>query len=95
LAVGRRRTHRSYGLAIGLAVLIGYNQILAAGERMVDNNDAGPVLGIWSPFAVFAALCVWLYVRKAYRVPRQAGASRLDAALDRVGAALRRVTTSP
>lgn len=95
LAVGRRRTHRSYGLAIGLAVLIAYNQILAAGERLVDNNEVGAVLGLWVPFAIFAALCVWLYVRNAYRVPRHAGESRLDAALDRLGAVLRRMSTSP
>ena len=94
LAVGRRRTHRSYGLAIGLAVLIAYNQILAAGERLVDNNEIGAALGLWVPFAVFAGLCFWLYVRRAYGVPRHAGESRLDAALDRLGASLRRVATT-
>lgn len=95
LAVGRRRTHRSYGLAIGLAVLIAYNQVLAAGERLVDNNEIAAALGLWLPFALFAALCVWLYLRNAYRVPRHAGESRLDAALDRLGAALRRIVTRP
>jgi lipopolysaccharide export system permease protein len=93
LAVGRRRTHRSYGLAIGLAVLIAYNQVLAAGERLVDNNEIAVALGLWLPFALFAALCLWLYLRNAHRVPRHAGESRLDAALDRLGVVMRRIAT--
>lgn len=95
LAVGRRRTHRSYGLAIGLAVLIAYNQILAAGERLVDNQDVSAALGLWLPFAGFAVLCVSLYLRSAHRVPRHAGESRVDAVLDRLGTVLRRMTTTP
>jgi lipopolysaccharide export system permease protein len=84
LSLGRRRTHRSYGLAIGLAALIAYNQLVGVGESLVDNGDAPAWLGLWVPFAAFALLSFWLYWRAAYRVPTLTGTSRLDAAIERL-----------
>jgi lipopolysaccharide export system permease protein len=95
LAIGRRRTHRSYGLAVGLALLIAYNQVVQVGERMVDNGDIGALLGLWLPFAAFAAICLWLFARAAYRVPSLAGAARFDMVLDRLSDMLRRVAGTP
>lgn len=84
LALGRRRSHRSYGLVIGLAVLIGYNQLIRYGESVVDDGRASALLGLWLPCALFAVLSIWLYLRRAHTVPSAAGGSRLDAAIDRL-----------
>ena len=40
LALGRIRGQRSYGLPIGLALLIGYHQLLQFGEAVVDDDKA-------------------------------------------------------
>lgn len=82
LALGRRRTHRSFGLAIGLAILIAYNQVLRLGEALVDNGNIGSWLGMWLPFALFALLSWWLFARAAFRVPSTAGVSRLERAIE-------------
>ncbi|HMR32507.1 MAG TPA: LptF/LptG family permease [Geminicoccaceae bacterium] len=90
LALGRRRTHRSYGLILGLAALIAYNQVIRYGESVVDDGRISAVVGIWLPYLVFGALSVWLYMHRAYKVPSLAGGTRLDALLDRLVALLPR-----
>jgi lipopolysaccharide export system permease protein len=84
LALARRRTHRSYGLAIGLAILIIYNQVVRLGESMVDDGVIGPLLGLWLPFVLFALLAAALFWRAAYRVPSAAGTGRLERAIERL-----------
>ena len=54
LAIGRVRSQRSYGLVVGLAVLIAFHQILQLGEALADNNKVPVWLGLWVPFVVFA-----------------------------------------
>jgi lipopolysaccharide export system permease protein len=84
LALGRRRTHRSYGLVVGLAILILYNQVVRLGESMVDDGTIGALLGLWLPFLAFAMLSTALFWRAAYRVPSRAGATWLDRTLERL-----------
>jgi lipopolysaccharide export system permease protein len=91
LALGRIRGQRSYGLPIGLAVLIGYHQLLGFGETLVDNGDGPAWLLLWLPLALFAALSVWLFLRAATRVPDPKGAPWLDRQLDRITGPLRRM----
>ncbi len=69
LAIGRVRSQRSYGLVVGLAVLIAFHQILQLGEALADNNKIPVWLGLWVPFALFALGSAILFVRAATRVP--------------------------
>jgi lipopolysaccharide export system permease protein len=84
LALGRRRSNTSYGLAIGLAGLIAYNQLLGFGESLADDGKIGSFLGLWVPFLLFAAISIWLFARAALRVPRLSGASWPERAIDRL-----------
>ena len=84
LALGRIRGQRSYGLVIGLATLIGYNQLLQFGEALVDDGRIPALLGLWLPFVVFGLISVTLFVRAATRVPDPKGAPWLDRQLDRL-----------
>jgi lipopolysaccharide export system permease protein len=86
LALGRIRGQRSYGLPIGLALLIGYHQLLQFGEAVVDDNKAPAWLALWLPFALFTALSAWLFLRAATRVPDPKGAPWLDRQVDRLAA---------
>lgn len=90
LALGRRRTHRSYGLIIGLAALIAYNQVIRYGESVVDDGRISAAVGIWLPYLLFGVLSFRLYMHRAYKVPSLAGGTRLDAVLDRLLARLPR-----
>ncbi|HET6466938.1 MAG TPA: LPS export ABC transporter permease LptF [Geminicoccaceae bacterium] len=84
LALGRRRSQASYGLAIGMAVLIAYNQVLGFGESLADNGRIHWFLGLWVPFLLFAALSFWLFARAAFRVPRLGGPTWPERAIDRL-----------
>jgi lipopolysaccharide export system permease protein len=82
LALGRRRTHRSYGLAVGLAILIAYNQVIRFGEAMVDDGAISHLVGLWLPLGLFALLSAWLFWRAAYHVPALAGTAWLDRSIE-------------
>jgi lipopolysaccharide export system permease protein len=73
LALGRRRSDRSYGIAAGLLVLILYNQVLDLGENMVETGDIGPWLGLWLPFGAFAIGTAWLFHRASSRLAVSGG----------------------
>lgn len=90
LAIGRVRGQRSYGLVVGLAVLIAFYQIIQVGESLADNNKLPSWLALWVPFAVFALGSALLFVRAATRVPDPRLGLWLDAQLDRLGRLLPR-----
>ena len=51
LAIDRVRGQRSYGLVVGLAMLIAFHQLLQVGEALADNNKIPIWAGLWLPFA--------------------------------------------
>lgn len=86
LAIARRRAKRSYGIVVGLAVLLAYNQTLQFGESLADDGRLSPWFGLWLPFALFLALGLLLSWWRTARVPRAGGATRLDALVERLEA---------
>jgi len=93
LAIGRVRGQRSYGLVVGLAVLIAFHQVLQLGEALADNNKIPIWLGIWIPFALFTLGSAVLFVRAATRVPDPRVAFWLDHQVARLGRLLPRRRT--
>src|SRR6266545_2793554 len=63
LALGRRRSDRPYGLALGLLVLIIYNQALDLGKNIAETGAISPLLGLWLPLLAFASASTWLFHR--------------------------------
>jgi lipopolysaccharide export system permease protein len=90
LALGRVRAQRSYGLVVGLAVLIAFNQVIQLGESLADNNRLPVWLALWVPFALFALGSLVAFVRAATRVPDPRFAFWLDHQLGRLRALLPR-----
>jgi lipopolysaccharide export system permease protein len=89
LSLGRRRATRSYGLAIGLAVLVAYNQTAQFGESLVEDG-LPPWLGIWAPFGMLLALSIALFWQAAFRVPGDRPQQRLARLLEPLWTALGR-----
>jgi lipopolysaccharide export system permease protein len=73
LALGRRRSDRSYGLAISLLVLIIYNQVLDLGKNTAETGAISPLLGLWLPLLAFASASTWLFYRASSRLPTSSG----------------------
>jgi lipopolysaccharide export system permease protein len=70
LSLGGGRVGQSYGLGVGLLILILYEKVLQFGESMVENGHFSPWPGLWLPFAVFSLLGIGLCYRAAFKVPR-------------------------
>ena len=90
LAIDRVRGQRSYGLVVGLAMLIAFHQLLQVGEALADNNKIPIWAGLWLPFALFAAISAWMFVRAATHVPNPRLGIWLDRQFDRLGRLLPR-----
>lgn len=69
LALGRRRSDRSTGIVIAILLLIGYDRVLDLGKNMAEIGDVSVWVGLWLPFAAFAALGAALFHHVATRVP--------------------------
>lgn len=69
LALGRRRSDRSYGIVIGLLILVVYHQLLDLFENMAEAQVIEPWIALWAPFLVFAVGSMLLFLRVATRIP--------------------------
>ena len=68
LSVGGRRTQRTSGMAFGLVILIVYNKVLSAGEKMSAVSHISPLVSQWLPFAIVTAFSLLLFFRAAFTV---------------------------
>jgi lipopolysaccharide export system permease protein len=69
LALGRRRSDRSYGIVIGLLILVVYHQVLDLLENMAEAQVIDPVIALWVPFLVFTVGSMLLFWRVSTRIP--------------------------
>jgi len=90
LAIDRVRGQRSYGLVMGLAMLIAFHQILQVGEALADNNKIPTWLALWVPFGVFTLVSLVMFLRAATRVPDPRLGIWLDRQFDQLGRLLPR-----
>ena len=70
LGLGRRRTERYYGIAVGGILLFAYHELLKFGERGVAHGYIEPWLGLWTPLIVFALGTALLFYRTAFLAGR-------------------------
>lgn len=61
MGIPPKRTSSAVGVFAGIALLIGFNEILELGEALVQNNGLPPLLVMWGPFFVFVAISFQLY----------------------------------
>jgi lipopolysaccharide export system permease protein len=67
LAVPPKRSSSALGVFVSLVIVIVYNEISEYAERLGASGKADPFLAQWGPFALFAALCIWLYYVLAFK----------------------------
>jgi lipopolysaccharide export system permease protein len=67
LAVPPKRSTSALGVFLSIILLVTYHKLTEYGERMGTIGRVDPVLAQWLPYALFAALCWWLYHVLAHR----------------------------
>jgi lipopolysaccharide export system permease protein len=66
LAVPPKRSTSALGLFISIIFVVAYHKINEYGQDVASLGRIDPVLALWGPFALFAALIMWMYWRIAY-----------------------------
>lgn len=90
LGIVSRRAHRSVGVVAGLVLLVLFHNVLRFGESMVETDVLPPIVGLWLPCAVFAAIGAWAFHMTSRRPGYNPVSATLDRASDIVDAVRRR-----
>ncbi|HEX9931926.1 MAG TPA: LptF/LptG family permease, partial [Allosphingosinicella sp.] len=67
LAVPPKRSTSGLGIFVSIVMVVTYHKINQYAEQMAAQDRLDPVLALWTPFAVFAALIVWMYWTLAHK----------------------------
>jgi lipopolysaccharide export system permease protein len=90
LGIVSRRARRSIGVVVGLVMLILFHNVLRFGESMVETGALPPIIGLWLPGAVFAAIGAWAFHMTSKRPGYNPVSATLDRTSDIVDAVRRR-----
>lgn len=66
LAIPPKRSTSALGVFVSIVMVVAYHKVNQYGEDVAALSRLDPILALWVPFAVFAALIVWMYYRVAY-----------------------------
>ncbi len=66
LAIPPKRSTSALGVFVSIVMVVAYHKINQYGEDVASLGRLDPVLALWVPFVLFAALIIWMYYRVAY-----------------------------
>ncbi len=78
LAIPPKRSTSALGVFVSIVMVVSYHKVNEYGEDIAALGRVDPFLALWMPFALFAALIVWMYWRVA-RVPGGQAIGALEA----------------
>ena len=90
LAVPPKRSTSGLGIFISIVMVVTYHKINQYAEQMGAQDRIDPVIALWTPFAFFAALIVWMYWTLAHK-PGGQPIGALERAFAKLGKTIGRV----
>ena len=66
LAIPPKRSTSALGVFVSIIMVVSYHKVNQYGEDIAALGRVDPILALWGPFALFAALILWMYYRVAY-----------------------------
>ena len=66
LGIPPKRSTSALGVFLSIIMVVAYHKVNQYGEDVGALGIVDPVLALWIPFVVFAALILWMYYRVAY-----------------------------
>jgi lipopolysaccharide export system permease protein len=84
LAIPPKRSTSALGVFVSIVMVVAYHKVNQYGEDVAALGRLDPVLALWVPFVLFAALIVWMYYRVAY-VPGGQAIGALEMAFAKLG----------
>ncbi|MAC58078.1 MAG: LPS export ABC transporter permease LptF [Novosphingobium sp.] len=83
LAIPPKRSTSALGLFVSIVMIVAYHKVNQYANDVASLGRINPILGLWGPFIVFAAIILWLYWRVAY-VPGGQAIGWLEKAADSI-----------
>jgi lipopolysaccharide export system permease protein len=84
LAVPPKRSTSGLGIFLSIGMVVTYHKINQYAEQMGAQGRVDPIIALWAPFALFAALILWMYWTLAYK-PGGQPIGALERAFDKFG----------
>lgn len=91
LGMAAKRGRRGPGIVIAAILLLLYQHSIQLGQGFADDGVASALVAVWTPFVLFAALCIWLFARSQKRPGETPFTFVVDALGDVIEAAIRLV----
>jgi lipopolysaccharide export system permease protein len=66
LAIPPKRSTSGLGIFLSIVMVVAYHKINEFGQAAAAQGKVDPLLALWGPFVLFAALIMWMYWRVAY-----------------------------
>ncbi|TNE34492.1 MAG: LPS export ABC transporter permease LptF [Alphaproteobacteria bacterium] len=66
LAIPPKRSTSALGVFVSIIMVVAYHKVNQYGEDVAALGRVDPILALWGPFVLFAALILWMYYRVAY-----------------------------
>jgi lipopolysaccharide export system permease protein len=93
LAIPPKRSTSALGVFVSIVLVVAYHKVNQYGQEVASLGRIDPLLALWGPFVLFAALIGWMYFRVAF-VPGGQAIGALESAyaklVKRIQALLRR-----
>jgi lipopolysaccharide export system permease protein len=66
LAIPPKRSTSSLGVFVSIVLVVAYHKINQYGQDVAALGRVDPILALWGPFVLLAALILWMYYRVAF-----------------------------
>jgi len=66
LAIPPKRSSSTLGVFVSIVMVVAYHKVNQYGEDVAALGLVSPIISLWVPFVLFAALITWMYWRVAY-----------------------------
>jgi lipopolysaccharide export system permease protein len=90
LAVPPKRSTSGLGIFLSIVIVVTYHKINQYAEQMAAQGRLEPVISLWTPFALVAALIVWMYWTLAHK-PGGQPIGALERVFAKAGKSVRRL----
>ncbi|MCK0127336.1 LPS export ABC transporter permease LptF [Erythrobacter sp. F6033] len=84
LAIPPKRSTSALGVFVSIIMVVSYHKVNQYGEDVATLGRIDPILALWGPFVIFAALILWMYYRVAH-VPGGQAIGALETVFAKIG----------
>ncbi|WP_133364711.1 LptF/LptG family permease [Qipengyuania sediminis] len=94
LAIPPKRSTSALGVFVAIVMVVSYHKVNEYGQDIATLGRVDPFVALWGPFALFAALIVWMYWRVAH-VPGGQAIGALEAFFSKTAKRIGRLLKRP